>query len=308
MTCPLRECIIVPKDRGMLKNNETIIQAARVAPLITKEMEAASALAWQRDGDVAAREILFRSHLRLVVKIVMRMKGQSARSDDLLSAGALGLLVAIDRFDPETGFRLSTYAPFWIRSHLADDVYAATNVVKLPTTDRYKRAIAHYADARRRLRIEHDGRLTHRECIEVASLLEVPLDVVQMADARWNGWSVSMQAPSGSADNPGSFGDRFRAEGPDPEQETARTQREDWARRMVAMCLESLSPRERDVFVRRELNDDCTLQDLADEFGVTRQRVQQIQAKAARKFAKAAMRHRAIARLHFDESELLSAA
>lgn len=308
MTWPGRGCTIIPKGRGMLKNNETIIQAAKAAPLISKEVEAASALAWQREGDVLARELLFRSHLRLVVKIVMRMRGQAARSEDLLSAGAVGLLVAIDRFDPETGFRLSTYSPFWIRSHVADDVYAATNVVKLPSSDKYKRAISHYADARRRLCIEHDGRLTHRECIEVARLLEIPLDVVQIADARWNGWSVSMQAPTGTGDNPGTFGDRFQSEGPDPEQAIAQTQREDWARRMVAICLESLSPRERDVFVRRELNDECTLQDLADEFGVTRQRIQQIQVSAARKFAKAAMRHRAAARLHFDGSELLSAA
>jgi len=290
----------------MLKNNETIQQAARSAPLLSKELEAASALAWQRDGDVSARDLLYRSHLRLLIRIVGRMRGQASRFDDLLSAGSIGLLVAIDRFDPETGFRLSTYAPFWIRSHLNDDTYAATNVIRLPSSEKFKRAIAHYHDARRRIGVEHDGRLTHREVVRLASVLDVPVEVAQIVDARYDGWSISMQAPSTSRDGSGVFGDRFESFEPSPHQILAGSQRDAWARDLVSTCLEGLKPREREVFIRREIGDDCTLQDLADEYGVTRQRVQQIQAQAARKFAKAAMRHRAMAKVHLGMPDALA--
>lgn len=292
----------------MLKNNETIQQAARSAPLLTKELEARSAFAWQRDGDVAARELLYRSHLRLLIRIVGRMKGQASRFDDLLSAGSIGLLVAIDRFDPETGFRLSTYAPFWIRSHLNDDTYAATNVIRLPASDKFKRAIAHYHDARRRIGVEHEGRLTHREVVRLASMLDVPVEVAQIVDARYDGWSISMQAPTAVRDGGGVFGDRFESFEPSPHQILATNQKDAWAKELVSTCLDTLKPREREVFVRRELGDEDTLQDLADEYGVTRQRVQQIQAQAVRKFAKAAMRHRAMARVHLGMSDGLTAA
>lgn len=290
----------------MLKTNETIQQAARAAPLLSKELEASSAYAWQRDGDVAARELLYRSHLRLLIRIVSRMKGQAARFDDLLSAGSIGLLVAIDRFDPETGFRLSTYATFWIRSHINDDTYSATNVIRLPSSERFKRAIARYHDARRRIGVEHGGRLTHREVVDLAAVLDVPVEVAEIVDARHDGWSVSMQAPTPAKDGAAVFGDRFESQEPSPHQILASSQRDSWAKELVAACLDVLKPREREVFVRREIEEDCTLQDLADEFGVTRERIRQIQVKAAGKFAKAAMRHRAMAHVHLGMPDSIS--
>jgi RNA polymerase sigma-32 factor len=291
----------------MLKNNETILQAAKAAPLISKEAEAIAATAWRTHGDEQARELLFRSYLRLVVRIVGRMRGQASRFDDLLSAGAMGLLVAIDRFDPDTGFRLGTYAPFWIRSHLADDTYGATNVVRLPVSEKYRRALAHYHDARRRLGIEHGGRLTHRELVALSSMLEVSIDIAQMVDAKYDGWSISMQAPSGAKDGTETFGDRFQSSEPTPAQNLAMVQKDEWAKDVISRCMEGLRPREREVLMRRELDDETTLQDLADEYGVSRQRVQQIQAHALRKFKKAVMQHRAMARIHLNMPDLLSA-
>lgn len=282
----------------MLKKNETILQAAKAAPLLSKEAEADAAIAWQKDGDEQARELLFRSYLRLVVRIVGRMRGQASRFDDLLSAGAIGLLVAIDRYDPETGFRLGTYAPFWIRSHVGDDSHAATNLVRLPVSEKYRRAITHYHDARRKLEIEHDGRLTHREVVAMAALLEIPIEIAQMVDARYDGWSISMQAPTGAREGKGMFGDRFESEYHSPSQNLAILQRDEWATDVVRLCMEGLRPREREVLLRRELDDECTLQDLADEYGVSRQRVQQIQAHAMRKFTKAVLQHRAMAKVH----------
>lgn len=284
----------------MLNNNETIRQAAKSAPMLSKELEARSAISWQRDGDYAARELLYRSHLRLLIRIVGRMKAQSARFDDLLSAGSIGLLVAIDRFDPETGFRLSTYASFWIRSHVNEDVYTSTNAVRLPSSEKFKRTIAHYHDARRRLGIERDGRLTYRETVAVASLLEVPVEIAEVVDARHDGWAISMQSPTAWKDGPGTFGDRFESSDPSPHLLLAERQKEEWAKNLISLCLKSLRPREQEVFLRRRLSEEWTLQDLAEEYGLTRQRVQQIEMMAVRKFTRAALQHKAAARIHLN--------
>jgi len=282
----------------MVLGSGELVRTARNASMLTRDEEALYALEWKDRGDAASREAMFRSHLRLVISAASRMKGFSDRFDDLISEGSIGLLDAIDRFDPSCGARLATYAPVWIRARMNDYVRRSTGVVCLPGSADFKKASSRMPAALRRAGCSTSV-VSGRQVALAAADIGVP-EHVAMAIVSRNGGQVSLDAPAGEGEGTGLVSSLASDE---PSQSTTidDARRSDWIGSVVSRCLSRMTDRERTILVSREMQDDQTsLDDLAERYGVSRQRVNQIQHAARAKMCAAARPYREVARAHLS--------
>lgn len=277
-------------------SSSRIVRTARSAALLTKQEEKDNARRWRDRGDAAAREALFRSHLRLVVAEAARRKALSARFDDLLSEGAIGLLVAIDRYDPECGTRLATYAPVWIRAGMNEYVRRSTGIVCLPASRDFKRASSRIEAALRTVGAD-DARPSARHVGLAAGVIGVPEHVAEAVLSRNRG-QISLDAPM--ADNEGStLVDALASDRQSAAADVDDARRAEWSTSLVSRCLSRLGERERAIYEARELSErQASLDDLAAAYGVSRQRINQIQLTARARVSAMARVHHDIAKAH----------
>ena len=256
-------------------------------PMLEPGEEYMLAKRWREHGDREAAHRLVTSHLRLVAKIAMGYRGYGLPISEVVSEGNVGLMQAIKRFDPDKGFRLATYAMWWIRAAIQEYILRSWSLVKMGTTANQKKLFFNLRKAKGRISALEEGDLRPDQVQQIATRLGVTeQDVVDMN--RRLGGDVSLNAPLREEGEGGEWQDWLVDDSASQESVLAAAQ--EGQNRLAALrdALGVLNPRERRIFEARRLADDpITLEELSTEFGVSRERVRQIEVRAFEKVQKA---------------------
>jgi RNA polymerase sigma-32 factor len=259
----------------------------RKFPLLTPEDEYMYAKAWQEHEDPEAARQLVTSHLRLVAKIAMGYRGYGLPVSEIVSEGNVGLMQAVRRFDPDKGFRLATYAMWWIRASIQEYVLRSWSMVKMGTTAAQKKLFFNLRKAKSHIGAIEEGDLTPEHTEKLADRLGVSQTEVTEMNRRLSGPDASLNAPLRS-ESESQWQDWLADETAD--QETRLAEREEMNGRhdLLVHALDDLTERERDIIQARRLQEDpATLEELSQKYGVSRERVRQIEVRAFEKLQKA---------------------
>ncbi len=278
-----REPAIVGDRRG-----RSYLHDIRRFAMLEKDQEYALATRWRNYGDRDAANQLVGSHLRLAVKIAMGYRGYGLPVSEIISEGNVGLLLALNRFEPERGFRFATYAIWWIRASIQDYILRSWSLVKIGTTVNQKRLFFKLRSAKSKIAALENGDLQPDQVALLATTLDVPAqDVIDM-NRRLAG-DKSINAPLHDDGEPGEWQDHLVDQSPSPEAIVVEQDEKDRQRAALTAAIDVLDHRERRIFEARNLVDEpLTLEDLAAEFDVSRERIRQIEARAFEKVRKAA--------------------
>lgn len=263
------------------------LEDIRKFPMLEPGEEFMLAKSWQEHDDSDAAEKLVTSHLRLVARIAMGYRGYGLPIGEVISEGNVGLMQAVKRFDPDKGFRLATYAMWWIRASIQEYILRSWSLVKMGTTAAQKKLFFNLRRAKSQLRALDDGDLHPDHVQTIARKLGVrEADVVSMN--RRLGGDSSLNAPVRTDAEAGEWQDWLVDDTPSQEDQLGETQELDQRRGYLTNALSSLNDRERRIFEARRLSDSpITLEDLSTEFGVSRERIRQIEVRAFEKVQKA---------------------
>ncbi len=255
-------------------------------PMLEVEEEKKLAKRWLKRKDRKAGHKLVTSHLRLVAKIAMGYRGYGLPLADLISEGNVGMMQAIKRFDPERGFRLATYAMWWIRAAIQEYILHSWSLVKMGTTVAQKKLFFNLRKLKGRLQAIEDGDMSPENVTHIAQQLKVPEEDVVNMNRRLAAQDHSLNAPL-REEGEDQFQDRLVDENDDQETVLVRSDELAHRRRLLADAMTKLSERERDILVERRLQDaPATLEDLSQRFGISRERVRQIEFRAFGKIKK----------------------
>jgi RNA polymerase sigma-32 factor len=256
-------------------------------PMLEPQEEFMLAKSWREHGDRDAAHKLVTSHLRLVAKIAMGYRGYGLPIGEVISEGNVGLMQAVKRFDPDKGFRLATYAMWWIRAAIQEYILRSWSLVKMGTTAAQKRLFFNLRKAKSRISALDEGDLNPEQLKQIASRLGVTEQEVIDMNRRLSG-DASLNAPIRTDTESGEWQDWLVDEGDDQETMLAESEEFDNRRNALKSALGVLNDRERRIFEARRLADEpITLEDLAAEFGVSRERVRQIEVRAFEKVQQA---------------------
>jgi RNA polymerase sigma-32 factor len=257
-------------------------------PMLEPHEEYMLAKRWRAHGDNAAAHKLVNSHLRLVAKIASGYRGYGLPISDVISEGNVGLIRAIQRFEPEKGFRIATYAVWWIRASIQEYILRSWSLVKMGSTATQRKLFFNLRKAKSKISVLHEGDMRSDQVKIIARRLGVPeQDVIDMN--RRLGGDASLNDTIRENGDPGEWQDWLVDECPDQETTLAASDEFDNRRKALASALFVLNDRERRIFEARRLAEDpITLAELADEFGVSRERVRQINVSSFEKVQKAA--------------------
>jgi RNA polymerase sigma-32 factor len=259
----------------------------RKFPLLTPEEEYMFAKRLKEHGDAEAARRLVTSHLRLVAKIAMGYRGYGLPIAEIVSEGNVGLMQAVKRFEPDKGFRLATYAMWWIRASIQEYVLRSWSMVKLGTTAAQKKLFFNLRKAKSNIGAIEEGDLTHAHTVKLADQLGVTEREVTDMNRRLSGPDSSLNAPLRS-ESESEWQDWLADDTMD--QETRLAEREELGDRhdLLSNAMSTLTERERDIIQARRLQDEpATLEELSQKFGVSRERVRQIEVRAFEKLQKA---------------------
>ena len=263
------------------------LEKIRRFPMLEPQDEFMLAKRWREHGDREAAHKLVTSHLRLVAKIAMGYRGYGLPISEVISEGNVGLMQAIKRFEPDKGFRLTTYATWWIKAAIQEYILRSWSVVKMGTTANQKKMFFNLRKAKSRISVLDEGDMRPDQVKIIARRLGVTqTDVIYMN--RRLGGDASLNAPIHEDGNSGEWQDRLVDEHADQETTLAASEEFDNRRKALASALSALNDRERRIFEARRLAEEpITLKELADEFGVSRERVRQIDVSSFEKVQKA---------------------
>ena len=263
------------------------LQEIRKFPMLSAEEELALSLRWRDRQELAAAHKLVTSHLRLVAKMAMGYRGYGLPVGELIGEGNVGLMQAVQRFDPDRGFRLATYAMWWIRAALNEYVLRSWSLVKMGTTAAQKKLFFNLRRLKGQMQAIDDGDLQPEQVSKIARMLDVPeQDVVNM-NRRLAAPDHSLNAPV-RQDSEGEWQDWLVDES--ESQETTIAEREELTGRkaLLSEALTTLNERERHILIERRLKDNpTTLEELSQQYGISRERVRQIEVRAFEKLQKA---------------------
>jgi len=268
-------------------NLQRYLQDIRKFPMLEKEQEYMLAKAWREHDDTDSAHQLVTSHLRLVAKIAMGYRGYGLPVNDLIAEGNVGLMQAVKRFDPERGFRLATYAMWWIRAAIQEYILHSWSLVKMGTTAAQKKLFFNLRKIKGRLQAFEEGDLLPENVEQIATELNVPeQDVINM-NRRLTAPDHSLNAPV-RIEGDGEWMDWLEDETDD--QETVIAEADELSKRRVLLrdAMDVLNDRERHILTERRLKEDATtLEDLSKVYGISRERVRQIEVRAFEKLQKA---------------------
>ncbi|MFL5198014.1 MAG: RNA polymerase sigma factor RpoH [Microvirga sp.] len=255
----------------------------RKFPMLEPSEEYMLAKRWREHGDSAAAHRLVTSHLRLVAKIAMGYRGYGLPISEVVSEGNVGLMQAVKRFEPDKGFRLATYAMWWIKAAIQEYILRSWSLVKMGTTANQKKLFFNLRKAKSRISALEDGDLLPDQVQIIATRLGVTeQNVIQMN--RRLGGDVSLNAPIREGDDSDDWQDRLADESSSQESRLMESEEFESRRKALGEALTKLNKRERHIFEARRLADEpITLEELADEFRISRERVRQIDARAFEK-------------------------
>ena len=262
-------------------------------PMLDRQEEYLLAKRWREDGDRDAAHKLVTSHLRLVAKIAKSYRGYGLPFADIISEGHVGLMQAVERFEPEKGFRFATYAVWWIRAAIHEYILRSWSLVKMGTTANQKKLFFHLRQAKSKISVLDEGDMRPDQVKLIAKRLGVSEQHVIDMNRRLGG-DASLNAPIHEDGDSAEWQDWLVDESPDQETTLAANDEFDNRRKVLSDALRVLNGRERRIFEGRRLAEDLTLAELAGEFGVSSERVRQIEARAFEKVQKAVNRVAAI--------------
>jgi RNA polymerase sigma-32 factor len=259
----------------------------RKFPMLEPQQEYMFAKRWREHDDRDAAHHLVTSHLRLVAKIAMGYRGYGLPISEVVSEGNVGLMQAVKRFEPEKGFRLATYAMWWIKASIQEYILRSWSLVKMGTTANQKKLFFNLRKAKSRISALEEGDMRPDQVKLIAKRLGVTeQDVIEMN--RRLGGDASLNAPIRDDDSSGEWQDWLVDDSVSQESRLAESEQSDNRHKALGDALTVLNDRERRIFEARRLADEpITLEELADEFGVSRERVRQIEVRAFEKVQKA---------------------
>ena len=267
-------------------NLSRYLQEIRRFPMLEAGDEYMLAKRWREHNDLEAAHQLVTSHLRLVAKIAMGYRGYGLPLAELISEGNVGLMQAVKRFEPDRGFRLATYAMWWIRAAIQEYILHSWSLVKIGTTAAQKKLFFNLRRIKGQLQAIDEGDLSPEHVKKIATELDVPeSDVVQM-NRRLASPDHSLNAPVREGGD-GEWQDWLEDESESQETRLAEDEEMTNRRRLLDSALKGLNPRERRILVERRLQDEpTTLEDLSKAYGISRERVRQIEVRAFEKLQK----------------------
>jgi RNA polymerase sigma-32 factor len=267
----------VPSVVGSL---DAYISAVHRIPVLSQEEEQNLSRHYQQDEDLASARKLVMSHLRFVVHVARGYSGYGLQLSDLIQEGNIGLMKAVKRFDPDQGVRLVSFAVHWIRAEMHEFILRNWRIVKVATTKAQRKLFFNLRKSKKRL-----GWMNAEEVRMVAKDLGVPEATVREMESRLSGRDIGFEAPADAEDDAKPAPEAFLVdEGADPYQNVADADHTDNQLETLSAALHKLDQRSRDIIQRRWLNEEkATLQDLADEYGVSAERIRQVEANAMKK-------------------------
>jgi RNA polymerase sigma-32 factor len=271
-------------EQGLRRYLQEIAQI----PMLEPKEELELSRKWRDEGDVSAAHRLVTSHLRLVAKIAFKYRGYGLPMGDLIAEGNIGMMQAVKRFDPDKGFRLSTYAIWWIRAAIQEYILRSWSMVKVGSSAAQKRLFFNLRKLKKKIGAGESGErsMTDQQAGDIARILDVSPEDVKDMDQRMSGTDVYLN----SAMNAEGEGEKidFLME-PAPSHEIILADRQEMAGRNAQLqaAMGTLSDRERDIILRRRLKDEPdTLEELSQSYGISRERVRQIEVRAFEKLQK----------------------
>jgi len=262
------------------------MQEIRKFPMLEPEEEYMLAKRWVEEQDTEAAHKMVTSHLRLAAKIAMGYRGYGLPQSEVISEANVGLMKAVKRFDPEKGFRLATYAMWWIRASIQEYILRSWSLVKMGTTSAQKKLFFNLRKAKSRIGALEDGDLHPEKVKQIATDLGVTEEEVVMMNRRLSGGDASLNAMVGSSDGESSMEWQDWLEDTDADQAGDYEYRDELETRkeLLAEAMRVLNEREQDILTKRRLSEAViTLEELSEEYGVSRERVRQIEVRAFEK-------------------------
>ena len=254
-------------------------------PMLAAEEEYMLAKNWRTTGNIKSAEKLVTSHLRLVAKIAMGYRGYGLPVNEMISEGNVGLMQAVKKFKPEKGFRLATYAMWWIKASIQEYIMRSWSLVKIGTTTAQKKLFFNLKKIKNQIAPRSEGDLKDEHVTEIANKLAVSKDEVVSMNRRLSGKEFSLNSPIGEG------GDEWQdwIEDKESDHELKFAQREEMKQRknLLTDSIKILNDREKGIIYARRLNDEpTTLEDLSKKYKISRERVRQIENKAFEKLQK----------------------
>ena len=263
------------------------MQEIRKFPMLQPDEEYMLAKRWKEHQDAAAAQKLITSHLRLVGRIAMGYRGYGLPIGEVISEGNVGLMQAVKRFEPDKGFRLATYAMWWIRASIQEYILRSWSLVKIGTTAAQKKLFFNLRRMKGQIQALEEGDLKPENVKKIATKLGVSEDEVVNMNRRLSGDS-SLNAPIKADSETGEWQDWLVDDTPDQEERMAEREEMDHRKAFLASALGTLNERERRIFEARRLSEPpATLEELSTEFNVSRERIRQIEVRAFEKVQEA---------------------
>lgn len=265
------------------------LQSIRKFPILTPENEYDLAVKYKATHDPKIAQQLINSHLRLVVKVVSKYKGYGLPVSEMISEENIGLLYAINKFEPEKGFRFSTYALWWIKASIQKYILNSWSLVKIGTTAAQKKLFFNLRKIKNRLNLMDDRELSHDVLGGIAASLDVSVQEVTDMNMRLKAHDGSLNAViDSSSDNGSEWIDFISDSKPNQEEKLAYSETMTYRKRLFNQALGCLNPREKDILFKRRLVDkSVTLDDLSKTYDISKERVRQIELNSIKKIRKA---------------------
>ena len=256
-------------------------------PMLSPEEEYMLAKRWKKRGDLKSAQKLITSHLRLVAKIAMRYKGYGLPVNEIISEGNIGLMQAVKKFDPEKGFKLATYAMWWIKASIQEYILRSWSLVKMGTTSAQKKLFFNLKKIKNQLSINNTGDLKNEHVEEISKRLKVKKEEVISMNRRLLGKEKSLNAPIKDEDG-AEWQDWLIDNKMDHEMVLSKKQELDQRKNLMSEAMNVLNQREKEILTSRRLSENIsTLDDLSKKHKVSRERIRQIETKAFEKLQKA---------------------
>ena len=276
-------------SKNLVKNDDGFAQYLREIqkfPILTPEQEYEYAVRFARNNDKEAGKILIQSHLRLVVKIAYKFKNYGLPASDLVAEGNIGLIQALKKFEPEKGFRFSTYAMWWIRAFIQDYVLRSWSMVKIGTTSAQKKLFFNLNKIKKKLGINHnENQISSENIAKIANDLNVSKEEVLDMDSRLTQSDKSLNSKFN--DDETEIGDQMSDNSPSQEEIAIKNQEISRQKALFKKAFDQLNDREKEIILKRQLIDDPqTLEELSQYFKVSRERIRQIEENAIKKIKK----------------------
>src|SRR6476646_844420 len=280
-----KSVVSIPASGGEAGLNRYLSEIKKF-PILSPEEEYMLAKSWREHGDTEAAAKLVNSHLRLVAKIAMGYRGYGLPVSDLISEGNVGLMQGVKKFEPERGFRLATYAMWWIRASIQEFILRAWSLVKMGTTANQKKLFFNLRRMKNQINAFEEGDLKPQDLTKIATDLGVTEDeVISMNRRMGHGGDTSLNVPlKGDEGGEGQWQDFLVDSGPLQDERIAEDQESRVRHDLLMSALEGLNDRERHILMQRRLTDDPkTLEALSQIYGVSRERIRQIEVRAFEK-------------------------